>query len=389
MRSTGTYTTTTTLGEPVRAFVPHPLPPARPALAPDSYGAGVRNAELALARLSGVSGLVPSVKWLLYGAIRKEALLTSQIEGTQATLIDLFDDEAGLAVGNTDDVEEVTNYLRAFRLVRENLRSATGLPLSVRLLCDAHRLLLDGARGCGKQPGELRRSQNWIGGARPGNAVFVPPPPERVAALLGDLERFIHKPARTLPPLVRIALVHAQFETIHPFLDGNGRIGRLLIAALMENWGLLPEPLMYISGYLKQHQAGYYQRLSAVRTHGDWEAWVDFFLQGVGAAATDAERGIVAVASLVAADRLRLLGAPRAGAVSLRLFELLPVMPRFTIEQVRQKLNTTFPTATAAVKLLEDLGIVTELTGQKKNRSFSYRAYVELLREGAIWSEAR
>lgn len=379
MRSTGTYVTTTTLGEAVRAFVPRSLPPARPVLTPESCEAGARAAELALARLSGVSGLVPSVEWLLYSAIRKEALLTSQIEGTQATLTDLFDDEAGLTVANTDDVEEVSNYLRAFRLVRENLHKPRGLPLSVRLLCDAHRLLLAGARGAGKQPGELRRSQNWIGGTRPGKAVFVPPPPERVPALLGDLEHYIHQTAPKLPALVRVALVHAQFETIHPFLDGNGRIGRLLIAALLEQWGLLPEPLMYLSGYLKRHQREYYRLLSAVRTDGDWEAWVAFFLEAVEAAATEAERAIVAIASLVAADRRRLLAAPRVGAVALRLFELLPVMPRFTIEQVRQKLETTFPTATAAVKLLEETGIVTELTGQKKNRSFSYRAYVELL----------
>ena len=383
MRSTGTYATSTTLGESVQAFVPRRLPPADPALAPEAFVARNRNAELAMARLSGVSGLVPSVDWLLYSAIRKEALLTSQIEGTQATLTDLFDQEAGLAISNTDDVAEVTNYLRAFRLVRDNLRAPGGLPISVRLLCDAHRLLLDGARGAGKQPGELRRSQNWIGGTRPGNAVFVPPPPGRVPALLAELERFVHqkspKLAPSLPPLVRVALVHVQFETIHPFLDGNGRIGRLLIAALMEHWGLLPEPLMYLSGYLKQHQTEYYRRLSAVRTHGDWEAWAAFFLEGVETAATDAERGIVAIASLVAADRRRLLAAPKAGAVSLRLFERLPMMPRFTIEQVRQKLSTSFPTATAAVKLLEDLGIVSELTGQKKNRSFSYQAYIELL----------
>ncbi len=379
MRSTGSYTTVTTLGEPVRAFVPHALPPARPALSAEAFEAGVSNADTALSRLAGVAGLAPSVEWLLYSAIRKEALLTSQIEGTQATLTDLFDDEAGLPVANTDDVEDVTNYLRAFRWVRENLRAAKGPPLSVRLLCDAHRLLMDGARGAGKQPGELRRSQNWIGGTRPGNAVFVPPPPDRVAGLLADLERYLHQARPTAPPLVRIALVHAQFETIHPFLDGNGRIGRLLIAALMELWGVLPEPLMYLSGYLKQHQAEYYRRLSAVRLEGDWEGWVAFFLEGVAAAATEAERGIVAVASLVAADRRRLLAAPKAGAASLRLFELLPTMPRFTIAQVQQKLSTTFPTATAAVMLLEELGIVTELTGLKKNRSYGYQAYVELL----------
>ncbi len=379
MRSTGTTITSTTLGESVKAFVPHPLPPAAPPLVPESFAAAHHAAETALARLAGVAGLVPSVDWLLYSAIRKEALLTSQIEGTQATLTDLFDEEAGLAVSNTDDVEEVTNYLRAFRLVQDKLRDPAGLPISVRLLCDAHRQLLDGVRGAGKQPGELRRSQNWIGGTRPGNAVFVPPPPEHVATLLSDMERFIHAPEPSLPPLVRIALVHAQFETIHPFLDGNGRMGRLLIAALLEHWGLLPEPLMYLSGYLKQRQMDYYRHLSTIRTHGDWEGWVAFFLAGVEAAATEAERGIVGIASRVAADRKQLLNAPKATPASYRLFEMLPMMPRFTVERVRQKLGTSFPTANAAVQLLAELGIVTELTGQKKNRSYSYQRYIELM----------
>ena len=383
MRSTGTYVTTTTLGEPVRAFVPHPLPPAKPALAPQSFVAANRAAELALARLTGVAGLVPSVEWLLYSAIRKEALLTSQIEGTQATLIDLFDEEAGIAVSNADDVEEVTNYLRAFHHVRDALHDPRGLPISVRLLCEAHALLLDGARGAGKQPGALRKSQNWIGGTRPGNAVFVPPPAGEVPSLLAALQRFIHDEGPALPPLVRVALVHVQFETIHPFLDGNGRIGRLLIAALLEAWNLLPQPLMYLSAYLKQHQSEYYRRLAAVRIDGDWEGWVAFFLEGVEVASLQAERGIVALASLVAADRRRLLEAPKAGTASYRLFELLPTMPRFTIERVRQQLGTTFPTATAAVKLLEDLGIVAELTGQKKNRNYAYRAYIDLLSERA------
>ncbi|MFN5803447.1 MAG: Fic family protein [Burkholderiales bacterium] len=380
-RATGTYLKSTTLGEVVLAFVPHPLPPKNPALALEVYQDLNHKAEMALARLSGVSGLVPSVDWLLYSAIRKEALLTSQIEGTQATLTDLFDEEAGLKLSNTDDVEEVTNYLQAFRLVQEQLRDPKGLPISVRLLCDAHRLLLNGVRGAGKQPGELRRSQNWIGGTRPGNAVFVPPPPENVPQLLTDMERFIHDGATDLPPMVKVALIHAQFETIHPFLDGNGRIGRLLIAALFEHWGLLPEPLMYLSGYLKQHQAEYYRRLSAIRTEGDWESWLTFFLEGVCVAAADAEHSIIEVASLVAADRKRLLQSPKAGPASYRLFEMLPMMPRFTIERVRQQLDTSFPTATAAVKVLEDLGIVTEMTGQKKNRSYSYQAYVELLSE--------
>ncbi|WP_394788280.1 Fic family protein [Rhodoferax sp.] len=378
-RLSGTYITSTTLGESVQAFVPHPLAPNGPDMGMDAFLEANHLAELALARLSGVSGLVPSVDWLLYSAIRKEALLTSQIEGTQATLTDLFDEEAGIKVSNTDDVEEVTNYLRAFRFVQDNLRNPQGLPISVRLLCEAHRLLLDGARGAGKQPGELRRSQNWIGGTRPGNAAFVPPPADQVGRLMGDLEHFIHGAPSGLPPLVKIALVHAQFETIHPFLDGNGRIGRLLIAALLEQWGMLAEPLMYLSGYLKQHQAEYYRRLSIVRSEGDWEAWIAFFLEGVAMAAADAERNIIAIASLVAADRRRLLGAPKAGPASYRLFELLPMMPRFTIERVRQKLDTSFPTANAAVKALEDLGIVVEVTGQKKNRSYSYQRYIELL----------
>lgn len=379
VRTTGTYAISTTLGESVRAFVPLSLPPIEPCLSPTAYVDQNRQAEIALARLAGVAGLVPSVDWLLYSAIRKEALLTSQIEGTQATLIDLFDDEAGFKVSNTADVEEVTNYLRAFRWVQQQLRDPSGLPISIRLLCEAHRLLLDGARGTGKQPGELRRSQNWIGGTRPGNAVFVPPPPEHVPDLLANLERFTHDTDSELPPLVKVALMHAQFETIHPFLDGNGRIGRLLIAALFEHWGLLPEPLMYLSGYLKQHQAEYYRRLSIIRTEGDWESWVSFFLEGVATAAADAEKNIIEVSSLVAADRRRLLQSPKAGPACYRLFEFLPMMPRFTIERARQQLDTSFPTATAAVRALEDLGIVVEITGQKKNRSYSYQAYIELL----------
>ena len=378
-RTSGTYAISTTLGESVSAFVPYPLPPAGPALSPAAFADLNRQAELALARLAGVSGLVPSVEWLLYSAIRREALLTSQIEGTQATLTDLFDEEAGFKVSNTDDVEEVTNYLQAFRWVHEQLRDPKGLPISVRLLCDAHRLLLDGVRGAGKQPGELRRSQNWIGGTRPGHAVFVPPPPERVPELMTDMEQFIHDAAKDLPPMIKVALIHAQFETIHPFLDGNGRIGRLLIAALFEHWGLLSEPLLYLSGYLKQHQSEYYRRLSAIRTDGDWESWVSFFLEGVATAAGDAEKNIIEVASLVAADRRLLLQSPQAGPASYRLFEMLPMMPRFTIARVRQKLDTTFPTANAAVQVLEALGIVAEMTGQKKNRSYGYQRYIELL----------
>ena len=378
-RESGTYDVVTTLGEPVRAFVPKALPPNGPELDPAVWSGLNEAAMLSLQRLSAVAGLVPSVDWLIYSAVRQEALLTSQIEGTQATLVDLFDEEAGLAISNTEDVEEVTNYVRAFQWVHAQMRSVGGLPISVRLLSEAHRHLLNGARGAGKQPGELRRSQNWIGGSRPGNALFVPPPAEKVGSLLADLERFIHDEASNLPALVRVAIVHAQFETIHPFLDGNGRIGRLLIAALLEHWQLLPEPLMYLSGYLKQHQSEYYQRLSAIRTQGDWEGWIQFFLQAVQNAATKSERDVVALASLVANDRRRILEHSKSNAVTYRLFELLPKMPRLSVERVRSVLQITFPTANTAIKLLEELGILVEVTGQKKNRTFSYAAYIKIL----------
>ena len=378
-RITGTYTIGTTIGEQVRAFVPNALPPSEPVLDPDIW-AGLNDAAVtALQRLSAVAGLVPSVDWLIYSAVRQEALLTSQIEGTQATLVDLFDEEAGLTISNTDDVEEVTNYVRAFQWVHSQLRSSQGLPISVRLLSEAHQRLLGGVRGAGKQPGEIRRSQNWIGGTRPGNAIFVPPPAALLSSLLDDLERFIHEEESDLPALVRVALVHAQFETIHPYLDGNGRIGRLLIAALLEHWQLLPEPLMYLSGYLKQHQSEYNRRLSAIRTDGDWEGWIKFFLEAVQNAAAKSERDVMALANLVGNDRRRLLANAKSNAVSYRLFELLPTMPRLSVDRVCTVLQTTFPTANMAIKLLEELGILTEVTGQKKNRTFSYAQYIKLL----------
>lgn len=378
MRHTGRSTVSTVLGEKVAAFVPHPLPPSRPVLDPAAYVDLNRDAEAALARLNGVTGLVPSVQWLLYGAVRREALLTSQIEGTEATLTDLFDAEAEIVVSNPNDVEEVVNYLNAYRHVRDNLHRENGLPISVRLIREAHRLLLSGRRGATKQPGEIRKSQNWVGGTRPGNALFVPPPPENVPGLLSGLEHFIHDPS-TLPPLVRVGLVHVQFETIHPFLDGNGRIGRLLIAALLEQWELLKEPLLYVSGYLKKHQQEYYRRLAAVRAEGDWEGWTRFFLQGVKESAQEAEQSVIDIATLVTGDRTRLLNSGNAAPATYRLFERLPSMPRLTVEHAATALGVSFPTANAAIKTLIGLGILLESTGRKKNRSFGYRAYIDRL----------
>ncbi|MCC8553695.1 Fic family protein [Xanthomonas hortorum] len=379
-RVTGAYAVIKTHDETVRAFVPAPLPPAAPVLDPAAYLERNRLAEVALARLTGMAGLVASSEWLIYSAIRQEALLTSQLEGTQATLTDVFDDEAGLAVTNADDVEEVTNYLQAFKFVREQLHAPTGLPISLRLLAEAHRILLAGVRGAHALPGSMRTSQNWIGGTRPGNAAFVPPPADRLAEVFGDLERFIHDPQPTLPPLVRIALVHAQFKTIHPFLDGNGRIGRLLIAALLEDWQLLSEPLLYVSGYLKANQNDYYRHLSAIRTHGDWEAWVGFFLEAVEASAEQAQRSIVAIAALIAADRKRVLSTGSSTLQALRLFELLPTMPKLTVDRAQQALEVSYPTARAAVTTLQDIGVLVETTGRARGQSFSYQAYVNLLR---------
>ena len=317
---------------------------------------------------------------MIYSALRREALLTSQLEGTQATLTDVFDEEAGLSVANADDVEEVTQYLQAYRYVREQINSPHGLPVSVRLLTEAHKILLHGIRGTNKQPGHIRTSQNWIGGSRPGNAAFVPPPPEYVVDLLADLELFIHDERQSLPPLVKIALVHAQFETIHPFLDGNGRIGRLLIAMLLETWEVLPEPLLYVSGYLKKHQLEYYRCLSEIRSNGNWEQWIVFFLEGVEIAAEEAQHSIIQIASLLAMDRKKLLENKSSSLQALRLFELLPVMPKLTAERAQQELGVTFPTASLAIKVLENADILVETTGRSRGKSYIYRRYVDLLR---------
>ncbi|MEN5220002.1 Fic family protein [Stenotrophomonas sp. TWI273] len=378
-RITGTCATTAVGGENVHAFVPHALPPGDPVLSPTAYVEQNARAEVALTRLSGMAGLVASSNWLIYAAIRKEALLTSQLEGTQATLTDVLDEEAGMTVTNAQDVEEVTNYLLAFNYAREQLRSPTGLPVSLRLLTESHRVLMTGVRGATKQPRAVRTTQNWIGGSRPGNASFVPPPAQEVGPALSALERYIHQPEHALPPLVRVALVHAQFETIHPFLDGNGRIGRLLIAMLLEEWKLMPEPLLYVSGYLKRHQRMYYDRLSAIRNDGDWEGWVSFFLEAVEAAADEAQSSIVALAACIAEDRKRVLALGTSTLATLRLFELLPTMPRINIDRAAQVLEVSAPTAAKAINGLQVAGVLEETTGRARNQRFLYARYVRLL----------
>jgi Fic family protein len=374
-------------GEEVATFVPEALPPRDPPIEVDGKRAALLSrAEHALARLEVAGEMVPSLDWFIYAFVRKEAVVSSQIEGTQATLVDLFEYEAEKDDRQPlEDVREVCNYLDALKYAQGQLASPKGLPLSMRLLHEAHRRLMRGVRGANKQPGEVRRSQNWIGGTRPGNAAFVPPPPEEVPALLGDLEKYLHA-EEALPPLVRIGLAHVQFETIHPYLDGNGRIGRLLITLLLEHWKLLSAPLLYLSLFFKRHRAEYYRLLGEVR-RGDWEAWTDFFLEGVATIADEAVATARDVFAIVGKDRQRLLAAPGTSVIAVRLLEHLPVHPVVTIPGIVKLLETTKPTAGKAVQLLERVGVLVETSGKRRDRTFAYKKYLERLRAGTELEE--
>ncbi|MGP8034594.1 MAG: Fic family protein [Steroidobacteraceae bacterium] len=382
MRVTGRTVKKTVAGEEVAAFVPYALPPRDPPLELDGARATLlARAEQALARLEIAGEMVPSLDWFIYAFVRKEAVLSSQIEGTQATLIDLLEFEAEQDQRATDDVREVCNYLEAIRYARGQLESASGLPLSMRLLSEAHRRLMRGVRGAHKQPGEVRRSQNWIGGTRPGNAAFVPPPPEELPTLLGELEAYLH--ARNgLPPLVRIAVAHVQFETLHPYLDGNGRIGRLLITLLLEHFKLLSAPLLYLSLFFKRHRPEYYRLLGEVRSRGNWEAWTDFFLEGVATIADETVASAREIFALVSADRERLLVARGASVIAIKLMEQLPLHPVVSVPSVVKLLKTTKPTAGKAIHVLETLHVLTETSGKQRDRTYAYAAYLEKLRAG-------
>ncbi len=366
------------------AFVPFPLPPTEPPLEiGELLREQIRVTEEGLRRLDLAGAMVPSVDWFIYGFVRKEAVPSSQIEGTQATLVDLlnFEAEGTEASSENADIREVCNSLEALEFALDQLRRPDGLPLSMRLLNEAHARLMQGARGADKLPGEVRRSQNWIGGTRPGNAAFVPPPPHRLAELLSDFERSLHA-GRDLPPLVRAGLLHVQFETIHPYLDGNGRIGRLLVTLLLESWGLLSAPLLYLSLYFKRHRDEYYRRLAAVRAEGDWEGWIAFFLKAVSTIAEEAVESARDLFALVNADRQRVLVTPGSTVIAARLFEMLPQHPILRIATAVELLDTTRPTATKAMTALVDAGVLQEISGKKRDRSYSYTAYLERLKVG-------
>jgi len=391
-REVGRYERTAVAGETVSAFIPAPLPPTNPPLSLDASTRDLlRSAEQKLSRLDLAGEMVPSIEWFIYAFVRKEAVVSSQIEGTQATLVDLLAFEASAetsaSTAPTDDVQEVCNYVDALAYARRQLQSPKGLPLSMRLLNEAHRRLMKGSRGASRQPGEIRRSQNWIGGTRPGNAAFVPPPPHELGRLLSDLEKYIHRDDE-LPPLVRAALVHVQFETIHPYLDGNGRIGRLLITLLLEQWKLLSQPLLYLSLFFKQHRAEYYRLLNAVRLEGAWEAWVAFFLEGVSTIADEAATTARDLFVLVNKDRARVLGARNSSVTAARLLELLPRHPIVTIPAIVKLLKTSKPTAAKAVSVLERLGILNEMTGRRRDRTYGYSMYLQRLRAGTDLIEA-
>jgi Fic family protein len=384
VRSAGTYEQISAVGETVNAFVPAPLPPANPPLLiDDELSTLLQNAEAAVARLKLAGAMVPSVDWLLYSCVRKEAVLSSQIEGTQATLVDLLMYEAAGKADAVDeaDVMQVCNYVDALSYARKQMRSKNGLPLSMRLLNEAHRRLMRNVSGGHRAPGEIRRSQNWIGGTRPGNAVYVPPPPHLLGQLLGSLERYIHA-EDPLPPLARAGLLHAQFETIHPYLDGNGRIGRLLITLLLEHWKVLDTPLLYLSLYFKRHRAEYYRLLNTVRTDGDFENWLKYFFEGVAVIADETVATTQQLFALINADRTKVLAVRATSVAGIRLFELLPAHPIITVASTVKLLKTTKPTATKAVSGLVDAGILVETTGRRRDRSFSYEAYMNLLRAG-------
>jgi Fic family protein len=376
----GTWTTRSVAGEIVRAYVPRGLPPVPPVdMARLSRLAS--EAMLALGRLDGVRAVAPDTSLFLYMYVRKEALLSSQIEGTQSSLSDLLLYEDNQAPGAPiDDVEEVSTYVAALSHGLDRLKG--GFPLSLRLLKEMHAILLSTGRGSTKQPGDFRQSQNWIGGTRPGNALFVPPPPNHVLDLMSDLERFLHEEESGLPPLIKAGLAHVQFETIHPFLDGNGRLGRLLITLYLCEQDILEEPLLYLSLYLKTHRQTYYALLQDVREHGRWEVWLDFYLTGVRDVARQAHEAARAISVIFAEDAQKLADIGRGAPTARALHAILQTRPLLTIGTAAELAGVTFPTATSALTRLLDVGIVEEVTGKARGRVFAYRRYLDLLSEG-------
>jgi Fic family protein len=376
----GYYKTISTVGEKANAFIPAPLPPTPPIEWTPSLREKFDQAHLALGRLDSVSRLLPDTTLFLYMYVRKEAVLSSMIEGTQSSLSDLLlfeiDEAPGVPI---DDVQEVSNYVAA---LYHGLDLEKELPISLRLFKEIHRVLLSKDRGCKHTPGEFRRSQNWIGGTRPGNATFVPPPVEDLLECLTKLELFLHDKPEPTPALLKAALAHVQFETIHPFLDGNGRLGRLIITLLLCEEKILQEPMLYLSLYFKTHRQYYYELLNRVRTDGDWEAWLDFFAEAVIVTANQAVETAQRLFELSKSDKEKIGQLGRAAPSTLQIHRVLMEHPIATSGWLVKKTGITPATVNKSLSHLMKLGIVKEVTARRRNRLFSYLRYIEILNEG-------
>ena len=380
-REAGKYITSTVGGESYQAFLPTPLPPDPPLALDGELLKWLEKANRAIGRLDGISDVLPDSHLFLYQYVRKEALLSSQIEGTQSSFSDLLlfemDETPGVPL---DDVREVSNYIAAMN--HGLRRMSQGFPLSLRLLREIHAILLKDGRGAHKQPGKFRRSQNWLGGSRPGNAVYVPPPPEYLMECLDPFERFLHDEAGSTPVLLKSSLAHVQFEIIHPFLDGNGRLGRLLITLILINEAVLREPMLYLSLYFKTHRSAYYDHLQRVRLEGDWEGWLRFFLQGVLETAQQAVETARTVLDLFEQDRERIRGLGRIAGSCLQLHQRLQQKAIVNIPDSARALEINRTTISNCIRRLQELGIAREITGQRRNRLFVYDRYVRILSEG-------
>jgi len=381
-RTIGQYKSISTVGgETCNAFIPDPLPPSPPLLIDESLQEAMEQALLALGRLDSISTLLPDISLFLYMYVRKEAVLSSQIEGTQSSLSDLLAHEDAHNLGMpVDDVTEVSNYVAAMNHGLSRIRE--GFPLSNRLIKEIHEVLLQTGRGTSKNPGEFRRSQNWIGGSRPGNAVYIPPPPDEVVLCMSDLEKFFHDQPLRLPVLIKAALAHVQFETIHPFLDGNGRIGRLLITLLLCSEGVLSQPLLYLSLYFKTQRQEYYDLLQSVRTNGEWEAWVAFFLTGVTKTAAQAVSTAQDLIAMFARDRKRIADLGKISGSALRVHHVLQLKPIASVTSIAKTSGLSVPTINTVLNNLAGIGLIRELTGKKRGRIFSYAEYIKVLNEG-------
>ncbi len=379
-RSRSHYVTSTLSGEKVRAFVPPALPPGPRALNLASLQAILAEANQAVGRLDGMTSALPDLKLFLYSYIRKEAVLSSQIEGTQSSLSDLLlyenAETPGVPLG---DVQEVSNYVAALHHGLKRMRD--GFPLSLRLIREIHEVLLSKGRGSHAQPGQFRKSQNWIGGSRPGNAAYLPPPPEYVLDCMGQLETFIHQEAPSLPLLIRAGLAHAQFESIHPFLDGNGRVGRLLITFMLCAEDVLHEPVLYLSLFFKRHRRLYYDRLTGTRGSEGWTEWLDFFLQGVRDTANQATRMAGSIDRLFRADKEKIERFGRGAASALLVYRYAQANPLFSIKNAARETKVSFPTASSAVARMTESGILRESSGKRRDRLFLYERYLGILNQ--------